>query len=176
MSEIIDEKLRYPIGKFQKPDVLNMDMYMTWIKDIEMLPSKLKEICADLSDSQLQKQYRTGSWNVAEVVHHVADSHMNSLVRYKWALTEDTPLIKAYDQMAWSALDDYKASVDVSLALIEALHRRWIILLSSLDESDFEKAYIHPETNKHVSLGLNTALYAWHGKHHLKHIEIALNS
>lgn len=176
MSELIDEKLRYPIGRFQKPEVLNMEMFTTWINEIEILPGKLKALCSDLNKSQLQMQYRPNSWNIAEVVHHIADSHMNSLVRYKWTLTEDTPLIKAYDQMAWSSLGDYKASVDISLTLIEALHRRWIILLKSLQDSDFEKSYIHPETNKHVSLGINTALYAWHGNHHLKHIEIALES
>jgi len=176
MSELKDEHLRYPIGKFTKPEVLNMETVASWIQEIEMLPGKLKFLCSGLSDSQLQKQYRPDSWNVAEVVHHLADSHMNSLVRYKWTLTEDTPIIKAYDQMAWSTLEDYKASVDVSLTLIEALHRKWIILLKSLKESDFEKYYVHPETNRHVSLGVNTALYAWHGNHHIKHIEIALES
>jgi len=176
MSELNQENLRYPIGRFTKPEVLNIEMYNTWIQEIEMLPGKMKYLCSNLDEDQLKKQYRTDSWTIAEVVHHVADSHMNSLVRYKWTLTEDTPIIKAYDQMAWSGLDDYKASVDVSLTLIEALHRRWIILLKSLKESDFDKSYVHPETNKHVSLGVNTALYAWHGNHHVKHIEIALDS
>ncbi len=175
MSEAIDA-LRYPIGKFTRPEVLNMEAYQAWIHDIESLPGQLKYICNDLTDEQLQKTYRQDSWTVAEVVHHIADSHMNSLVRYKWTLTEDTPIIKAYDQGAWSTLPDYKASVDVSLTLIEALHRRWVILLKSLTEEDFDKAYIHPETKKQVTLGINTSLYAWHGKHHVKHIEIALES
>lgn len=175
MSETVDA-LRYPIGKFSRPEALNMEAYQGWITEIESLPGQLKYICNDLTEEQLQKTYREGSWTVAEVVHHIADSHMNSLVRYKWTLTEDTPVIKAYDQNAWSKLPDYKASVDVSLTMIEALHRRWVILLKSLTEEDFNKAYIHPETDKQVILGINTALYAWHGKHHVKHIEIALNS
>lgn len=168
------DKLKYPIGRFKKPEELSMSQYQEWIHEIELLPGKLKFICNDISEADLKKTYRPGSWNVAEVVHHVADSHMNSIVRYKWTLTEDTPIIKAYDQMAWSGLEDYKAAVDVSLTLIEALHRRWVILLKSLKEEDFNKAYIHPESKKHVSLGVNTALYAWHGNHHVKHIENAL--
>lgn len=175
MSETLDA-LRYPIGKFSRPEALSIEAYQEWINEIESLPGQLKYICNDLTEEQLQKTYRPDGWTVAEVVHHIADSHMNSLVRYKWTLTEDTPVIKAYDQNAWSKLPDYKASVDVSLTLIEALHRRWVILLKSMSEEDFKKSYIHPETDKQVILGINTALYAWHGKHHVKHIEIALNS
>lgn len=175
MNEAVDP-LRYPIGKFARPESLNTEDFQGWIHDIESLPGQLKYICNGLTEEQLQKTYRPEGWTVAEVVHHIADSHMNSLVRYKWTLTENTPIIKAYDQEAWAKLPDYKASVDVSLTLIEALHRKWVILLKSLSEDDFIKAYIHPETDKHVSLGINTALYAWHGKHHTKHIEIALES
>ncbi len=165
---------QYPIGKFKIPKMVDHNSIKSWIKEIEEQPKKLKYICNKLSESELNYQYRTGGWNIRQVIHHLADSHINSYVRYKWTLTEETPLIKAYDEVSWATLPDYEAPVDISLALLEALHRRWTLLLHRMVPSDFERKFIHPETNNQISLGSLTSMYAWHGNHHIAHVELAL--
>ena len=174
MTEQELDKLKYPIGKFQFPESPLKEDLTSWIDDIESLPAKLKNLCDGLSDSDKQKQYREGSWNIREVVHHLADSHLNSFIRFKWALTENEPVIKAYNENDWSKLADYESSIDLSLTLIDALHQRWVYLLKNLTEDQFQLAFIHPASNRKITLAANTALYAWHSKHHTKHIEIAL--
>ncbi len=176
MSESGVDKLRYPIGKFRVPESPTNEDLSSWINDIEVLPARLKTLCNELSEHDLSKQYREGSWNIREVVHHIADSHLNSVIRFKWTLTEQEPVIKAYNENDWSKLPDYESSIDLSLNLIEALHQRWVHLLRSMKEDQFQLAFIHPESNRKIKLIVNTALYAWHGKHHAKHIELALGT
>ena len=168
------EKLKYPIGKFQFPENPSREDLTSWISDIESLPGNLKNLCHGLNDNETNRQYREGSWNIREVVHHLADSHLNSFIRFKWALTENEPVIKAYNENDWSKLADYKSSINLSLTLIDALHQRWVYLLKNMSEDEFQFAFIHPESNRKIKLTTNTALYAWHSKHHTKHIEIAL--
>ena len=132
----------------------------------------MRAAVAGLNDKQLDTPYRPEGWTLRQVVHHVVDSHINSYIRFRWTLTEDHPTIKAYEQTSWAVLPDAQsAPVELSLQLLEALHARWIVLLRSIREEDWKKAYLHPETQKSVPLDINLALYAWHGKHHTAHIQ-----
>jgi len=123
-----------------------------------------------MSDEQLYTPYRTGGWNVRQVVHHVADSHMNSYIRFKLALTEDVPTIKPYDEAACAKLPDAAAPVEPSLKLIEALHDRWVVLLNSLTDDQWQRTFRHPDRPSLIRLDTNLGLYSWHSKHHLAHI------
>lgn len=165
------EKLKYPIGKFVWPESVDDNTLQQHLDDIETLPVKLRAALNELNDTQLNSPYRPDGWTVKQVVHHVCDSHINSYIRFKWALTEDTPTIKAYDQPRWAKLKEYELlRVDDSLIFLEVLHKRLLILLRSLTKDDLEREFIHPETNAHIKLRNNIALYAWHGKHHTAHI------
>lgn len=139
------------------------------IQGLRLLPERLRAAVKGLSDAQLDTPYREGGWTVRQVVHHVADSHANALIRFKLALTEDWPPIKPYDQKAWAELADSKLPIDGSLAFIGALHERWVALLESMTEDDFRKGYVHPE-NGRQNLATVLALYEWHGRHHTAHI------
>jgi len=172
MTGIINKQ--YPIGKFKFPQRIDEESIKSWIHTLEEQPKKLKFICNRLSDEELKYQYRSGGWNIRQIIHHIADSHINSYVRYKWTLTEDTPMIKAYQEDSWATLPDYEAPVEMSLSLLEALHRRWTLLLHMLQPSDYERELIHPANNRHISLGSLTSMYAWHGNHHIAHVELAL--
>ncbi|MGI9542130.1 MAG: YfiT family bacillithiol transferase [Cyclobacteriaceae bacterium] len=172
MDEQALEKLQYPIGKLKIPLTITSDNITTYIDQISVLPSKIRQSVQGLTDEQLDTPYRPGGWTVRKVVHHLADSHINSYIRFRWTLTEDQPTIKAYDEKSWAALPDACTSpVDLSLDLLDALHNRWVVLLKSLTADDMQKSYIHPDTQKAVRLDKNIALYAWHGDHHLAHIE-----
>ena len=172
MSEINIEELKYPIGKFKKPEAITPVTVAAWIEDIAQLPAQLRASVADLTEEQLDTPYRPGGWTIRQVVHHLADSHMNSYVRYKLAMTEDNPTIKAYDQPAWGELYDSKTvPVELSLMLLEGLHIRWAIFLNSLKTEDWKRTFFHPESNRKFALDFNLAIYSWHGKHHLAHIE-----
>ena len=163
--------LRYPVGHFQKPTTFTAEIVENWINDIEILPSKLKAAVENLSEDQLNTPYRPGGWTVKQVVHHVVDSHINSYVRFKWTLTEDKPMIKAYNESDWAELSDYSDTpISVSLHLLDYLHQRWVILLKKLTPADLEQLFIHPESGDEVRLDENIGIYAWHGKHHLAHI------
>lgn len=164
------EDLKYPIGKFQPKDFYTPTELAGFITTIEELPTQLERAVASLTESQLDTPYREGGWTVRQVVHHVADSHTNAYIRFKWALTEDTPVIKAYDEKGWATTPETKASPVASLALLKALHQKWVILLRGMDASDFQKSIIHPETTKHIRLENLCGSYAWHGEHHLAHI------
>ena len=170
--ETIDlEKLKYPIGKFIIPTEINSVLKNKWISEIEILPSKLKSETISLNENQLERPYREGGWTVRQVVHHLADSHSNALIRIKFALTEDVPTIKPYPEHLWAELADSKTlDIKSSLQLIEALHHRWIVLLNSLSDTQFARTYFHPENKIHYSIEAATALYAWHSNHHLSHI------
>lgn len=163
----MDEK--FPIGPFQFTGELTSNVIQSWIKDIEDLPGLLRNAVIDLGNQQLDTPYRLEGWTVRQVVHHLVDSHMNALIRFKLALTEETPVIKPYEEAKWAELADYQLPIEVSLSLLEALHLRWVTLLKSLTTTDMEKKFIHPESGE-VPLGMNIGIYAWHGQHHLAHI------
>lgn len=161
--------LRYPIGKFNYEGEPTAELLERWIKEIEELPCELKEAVKGLNDEQLDTSYRSEGWTIRQVVHHIADSHLNSYTRFKLTLTENTPTIKLYEEGKWAELPDSKLPVDVSLKLIEALHSRWVFLLRSLKQDELEKTFQHPESGV-VKLSINIGIYAWHGLHHVAHI------
>lgn len=168
MSE--SDNLRFPIGRFSPPASFSPEMRAVQIETLRQLPERLRGAVAGLSDAQLDTPYRDGGWTVRQVVHHLADSHANSFIRFKLALTEDWPTIKAYDEAAWAELADSRTlGIDVSLQMIESLHRRWVAVLDSMSNADFEKGYVHPKMGRQ-SLGAALALYAWHSRHHTAHI------
>jgi DinB superfamily len=160
----------YPIGKFAFEGNVDAAQREKWINDISSQPAKLREAVAGLSDSHLDTPYREGGWTVRQVVHHVPDSHMNAYVRFKLALTENNVTIKPYDEGAWANLPDSKLPVEVSLKLLESIHERWLVILNHMTETDFEKTYFHPQSQKTFMLGNVLGLYAWHGHHHIAHI------
>lgn len=165
------EKLRYPIGKFKLPENLSADKIQTWVLNIETFPERLKSEVENLSDSQLNTPYRPGGWTVKQVVHHLADSHMNAYIRVKLTLTEDEPSIKPYFQDKWAELKDSEiVPAEESLKLLSALHNRWTSILKNLSEEEWQRKYYHPENRNYVSLKEMTALYSWHCNHHLAHI------
>jgi hypothetical protein len=164
------DNLRYPIGKFTFAENLSEKEREQAIAAITEAPANLRAAVSGLSNEQLETPYRPDGWTVRQVVHHVFDSHLNSYTRFRLALTEDEPLIKPYDEAAWAELTDAKtAPIEVSLTLLEALHTRWVMLLNSLSPSDWQRTFRHPELGV-VSLEKNVQLYAWHGKHHVAHI------
>jgi len=170
------EKLRYPIGRFQMAEQPTAQQIQTWIDEIEKFPSDFRQIAESLTEEQLNTPYRADGWTIRQVIHHVADSHINSYIRFRWALTENAPTIKAYDETLWAELLDAKtAPIALSLNLLESLHQRWVILLRSFSEADLQKAFVHPESGKTIPLYKNIALYAWHGKHHLGHLLLMEN-
>lgn len=167
------ESLRYPVGRFSHPETIHAEMIEEWIREIEQLPEHLRLAVSTLSESQLDTPYRPDGWTARQVVHHVADSHLNSYIRFKWTLTEDQPTIKAYDEKAWAELPEARtAAVDLSLDLLDALHRRWVVMLKNLSPADLALSFIHPESGKKIPLDRLIALYAWHGRHHLGHIHL----
>ncbi len=162
--------LRYPIGKYQAPANIDHAQRQLWISNIASLPSELAAAVAGLNDQQLDTPYRDGGWTVRQVIHHVADSHMNSTIRFRWALTEDEPLINAYEEQLWAELPDAKTlPVEVSLDLLSSLHARWTDLLRHMTEADFKRRLRHPVSGE-TSLDKMLGLYAWHGHHHTAHI------
>ncbi len=163
------EDLRFPIGKFDKNVDVTAELRNQSIAEIAALPARIRTAVSGLSDEQLDTQYRPEGWTVRQVVHHVPDSHLNSFVRFKWALTEEKPVIKAYHEDLWAELGDSKMPIENSLTLLESLHFRWTELLNSMSESDFARILVHPESGE-LSLSQMVALYAWHGKHHTAHI------
>ncbi len=162
--------LAYPIGKFAWSGPGSVEERARRIAEIAAAPVALRDAVAGLSDAQLETPYRPGGWTVRQVAHHVPDSHMNAYVRFKLAVTEETPTIKPYDEAAWARLADVRTvPVETSLALLEALHARWVALLRSLGEADWARTFKHPELGV-VPLEKNLALYAWHGRHHVAHV------
>ena len=162
--------LSYPIGKFQPPQTIASQMRAGYIADIAAAPELLREAVRGLNDDQLDTPYRPEGWTVRQVVHHVADSHMHSNIRMRFALAAEQPTILPYAENVWARFPDARdLPVEVSLVLLENLHHRWVALLKSLTDADFARAFRHPELGL-VRLDTNTALYAWHGKHHTAHI------
>lgn len=166
---------RYPIGRFEYHGAPSEQDVENWIADIEALPEVLRTLVGPLMEGQFEATYRPGGWTIRQVVHHLADSHMNSYVRFKLALTEDNPTIRPYFEDRWAELADYRATpVSDTLDLIEHLHRRWTILLRSLTPEELNKTFMHPESGP-IQLAWNIGNYAWHGNHHLAHIRNALD-
>ena len=161
---------RYPIGKFQPAETYSTTERDSFIDRIASLPERLQVAANGLTDSQLDTPYRDGGWTLRQVVHHIADSHLNAYVRVKWTLTEESPLIKAYNEKAWATTPETKADPALSLVFIQALHAKWVTLLRGLREEDVKRHFVHPETKKSVRIEHLIALYAWHGDHHLAHI------
>lgn len=164
------EKLKYPIGRFAFPTGISADDISLWISQIADLPENLGNLVSSLSVAQLDTPYRPHGWTVRQLVNHIGDSHLNSLIRFKLALTEDKPTIKPYDQDAWATLKDFdNYTTQSSLEFINQLHKRFVCLLRSLSPEQLEREFVHPEMGT-VKLKQNIALYAWHGKHHCAHI------
>ena len=162
--------LSYPIGKFECRASVDAAVRSEYLRQIASAPGRFREAVQEMDDAQLDTPYRPGGWTVRQVVHHVADSHMNAYVRFRLALTEDDPLIKPYDQAAWAELADARTGpVETSLSLIDSLHARWVALAGSLPDAAFSRAFLHPERGR-VPLDANLAMYAWHGRHHAAHI------
>jgi uncharacterized damage-inducible protein DinB len=165
---VVDD-LRYPIGHFKPALPGTAGDRDAHIDTLRLLPERLNAAVSGLNQNQLDTPYREGGWTVRQLVHHVADSHANSYIRFKLALTEDWPTIKPYDEAAWANLADSRIPIDISLALILALHARWVSLLESLSDSDFERGFNHPERGRQ-NLSTALALYDWHSRHHTAHI------
>ena len=165
-------QLQYPIGHFECPKDITPADIKIWINDLQTLPDRLKTLVANLSAEQLETPYRPGGWTLRQVIHHIGDSHHHSYTRFKWTLTENKPLIKAYQEKDWSSLFDARtAPIALSLNYITALHAKLVYLLNGLSKSDLQKSYVHPEGNVIVTVAENIGKYAWHGNHHFAHIE-----
>ena len=162
--------MRFPIGKFEAPPSVTPKQRDEWIKDFAAAPAQLREAVLGLDDRQLDTPYRDGGWTVRQVIHHVVDSHINCYVRFRLALTENSPTIKPYDEAKWAELHDARTEpVEVSLLLLDQLHRRWVSLLHSFSEDDFARVFHHPEGGTR-RLDVVLGIYAWHGRHHAAHI------
>jgi hypothetical protein len=165
------EKLKYPIAKFVAPTSISKAIIDQWIEEISGFPLRLKQELSTLNDEQLDTPYRPGGWTLRQVVHHCADSHMNSFTRLKLSLTEDQPIIKPYFEERWAELADSKnMPLAASLKMLEGIHERWTFLLKTLSEEQLQRTFIHPEHGKTFSVAENMGVYAWHCAHHLAHI------
>lgn len=161
---------RYPIGKFDRNVIVTKEMRREFINTIETLPAQLRKEVENLSKPQLDTPYRDGGWTVRQVVHHLPDSHLNAYVRFKLALTEDNPKIKSYEEHLWAELQDtFETPIELSLNLLDLLHKRWIILLNSLTDEQFQRTMQYPDWGN-ITIDKTLGLYAWHSRHHLAHI------
>ncbi len=168
--------LKYPIGTFTCPQKITSDHINTWISDIEHLPARINNLVSDFTEEQLETSYRDGGWTARQVIHHIHDSHHNGYIRFKWAMTEDRPVIKPYNEQLWAELFDTKsAPIYLSLDMIKAMHAKWVYFLKGLSNQDLEKEFIHPEGDVAISLAEDIGIYAWHGNHHLAHLKIIAN-
>jgi uncharacterized damage-inducible protein DinB len=164
------EDLRYPVGRFQRPASLTPEQRHDAIGAIAAAPANLRNAVRGLTSAQFDTPYRPEGWTVRQVVHHVPDSHLNAYTRFKLALTEDTPTIKPYDEAAWATLEDSRSTpIETSLALLDAVHDRWVRVLHAMSPTDFARRLNHPEHGV-MTLDHLLAMYAWHGTHHVAHI------
>lgn len=166
------ESLQYPIGKYIEQPFSEKQL-KEWLLDVETLPLHLEHAMLNLDEAQMLIPYREGGWNIKEIVHHVADSHMNAYIRFKNALCEHNPSIKPYNQDAWAKMTDTEElPVNISITLLFALHHRWHTILKNMQPEDWNRTMFHPEYNKTMTLWYMLGNYAWHGKHHVAHIRI----
>ena len=166
------EQLKYPIGQANIPNNITSEQIEEWISILEEFPRKLPKLVQNLSDNQLDTSYREGGWTVRQVIHHLADSHHNSYTRFKWTLTEDKPIIKAYYEERWAELHDSKsAPILLSLDALASTHAKLVYFIKGLSQKNLESIFIHPDGNEEVSLKENIGIYAWHSQHHYAHIE-----
>ena len=167
----VTDELRYPTGRFVAPDLYTDELRRGWIGELMALPRLVSTAVAGLDDRQLDTPYRPGGWTVRQVVHHLPDSHLNAYMRFRLALTEQEPTIRPYYEDRWAELPDARqAPVEVSLALLEALHARWVTLLRTIRSDDWLRIFVHPEHGRRMTLNETLAMYAWHGRHHVAHI------
>lgn len=165
------EALRFPIGKYVKPEKFTKEIVQQYLEDISTFPQRLKKEVVHLSDEQLNTEYRPNGWSIRQVVHHCADSHMNALIRFKLALTEHRPTIKPYLENRWATLSDaVSLPIEPSIKILEGVHERWTVLLFNLTEDQLNLSFIHPEHGREIFLNESMGMYAWHGNHHLSHI------
>lgn len=163
--------VRYPIGEYSPLENPSQTDIQKFISTIEAFPKKLHDEVHGLSNEQLDTPYREGGWTIRQVVHHVADSHMNSYIRFKLALTEDTPTIRPYDEAKWAELPEAKSgALELSLPLLEAIHKRMVVMLKNIKDDEWKRLYIHPATGDKTTIEYLAGLYAWHSEHHLAHI------
>ena len=166
----MSEDLRFPIGKFNPPQEVPPEMREKFIQTIEELPEKFRQAVSGLNEEQIDMPYRPEGWTIRQLVHHVADSHINSFCRFKLGLSEEIPTIKPYDEALWAEMPDSKnAPINLSLNLIDGIHARWTMLLKSMTEEDFAREINHPERGT-MSLNVLLALYDWHSRHHTAHV------
>lgn len=168
------ENLQYPIGKYVAPKEYSEDLLKNWMQEIENFPVKFSSIAEELTDAQLGTRYRPEGWTARQVIHHVADSHMNAFIRFKLTLTEDTPTIKPYLEHKWAQLADVQLPISVSLQIVEAVHQRWVVVLKNMKREDFDRTYNHPQYDEILPLCYALGLYVWHGEHHLAHIKLCM--
>ncbi|MBC7720620.1 MAG: putative metal-dependent hydrolase [Pedobacter sp.] len=161
---------RYPIGKYE-PKPFSEKQKEAWLADIQFLPRLVEQAIENLDEAQLETPYRDGGWTVQQLVHHIADSHMNAYIRFKLGLTETNPTIKPYEEQEWALLaDNDLVPINVSITLLYAMHQRWLATISNLSDEQWERTVYHPASQKSMSLWFLLGLYAWHGKHHVAHI------
>ena len=171
------EQLRYPIGVFDCPNNISKQHIESWISILKHYPNRLENLVIALTDDQLDTPYRQDGWTIRQVIHHVSDSHHHSYIRFKWALTEDKPIIKYYYEQLWAELPDAKlAPIQMSLDHLRTIHFKLVYLLKSLNEDQLNRSFIHPENNEEVILKKNIGIYAWHSNHHYAHIENILRA
>jgi hypothetical protein len=164
------EQLKYPIGSWKWPESVSAEEIKEAIAVIADFPHQMIEAIKGLSDEQLDIQYRPDGWTIRQVVHHTADSHMNAYIRFKWALTEDNPIIKPYDQNQWAELIDSKGDPAISILVLTGIHKRWIDIMENMSASDWDRKLKHPDHSLQLTLRLLARQYHWHCRHHLQHI------
>lgn len=165
------EKLKYPIGRLAIPETVSSELRHQHIQSIKQLPQKLKEVIGIMNEDQLDTPYRPDGWTVRQLIHHIADSHMNAFTRFKLGMTESEPTIRPYDQAAWCNMEDAKQlDPALSMDIISGLHGRWVKVLSDMTAEDFDKNIIHPEMKKKLKMNELLCIYGWHSEHHLAHI------
>jgi len=171
------KKLKFPIGEFTSPSSIETSTIEAWIGSVATFPNRVEALTQNLNTEQRNWKYRPEGWTIKQVVHHCADSHMNSLIRFKLALTEDSPIIRPYWENRWAELpDSLDDNLQASLLLLKGLHQKWVLLLNQLSSQDLEREFVHPEHGKRFSLKENIGVYAWHCEHHLAHIEQAIRA
>lgn len=161
--------LRYPIGKYE-PQPYSEVQKKKWLTDLAQLPNMVEAAVLNLDQAQLDTPYRDGGWTVQQLVHHIADSHVNAFCRMKLILTEDNPTIKPYEEKEWAKMADVLLPINISITLLHALHLRMYALMSAVSDEEWPRTYFHPESNKQFTLWHLLGMYAWHGRHHVAHI------